>query len=552
MIQKKLFKEDFVLKYNRIDWQKSINVNFRVKYDNIIYTLTYLETINKNYVKVEYNDKEYVLTKGALLNGQIGKIIDTTHYGFRYCVGDIINERIILEQIKSPKKNGAYEKRYKVKCVKDNYCYEITEIMLKNNSKCPVCCNRILMVGVNDLWSKRPDIAQMLYDKNEGYKYWPSSKHKTSWLCQCCGSVVHGKSIYNVSTYNTVYCPFCNDGFSYPEKLMNAILTHFNIPYTYHFSFENQFFYYNNNPYHPEYDFYFVHNNKKYIIEMDGGFHYKKTNKDYEYTLEQRQEIDRLKDKLASENGCEIIRINCCRSEYTYILNSLKNSKLSEMMDFDSLNSYKINKNACSSKIKEVCDVYMHKTKILPEISKITKINRFTIYNYLKFGSQIGLCDYNPVEERYSTIEKEVVCLNNKKLYSSISDASKLTGININLICGCCKNNYMTGGIDEFGNYLIWMYKEDYNKLIKNKIDIDCYIIQRLNKRWTKLSKQLICLNTLEVFDTSSASNWCGVSKSSLSACCRGESKTSGKNPITGERLKWMYYEDYIKLNEVS
>ena len=47
MIQKKLFKEDFVLKYNRIDWQKSINVNFRVKYDNIIYTLTYLETINK-------------------------------------------------------------------------------------------------------------------------------------------------------------------------------------------------------------------------------------------------------------------------------------------------------------------------------------------------------------------------------------------------------------------------------------------------------------------------------------------------------------------------
>ena len=57
----------------------------------------------------------------------------------------------------------------------------------------------------------------------------------------------------------------------------------------------------------------------------------------------------------------------------------------------------------------------------------------------------------------------------------------------------------MTGGIDEFGNYLIWMYKEDYNKLIKNKIDIDCYIIQRLNKRWTKLSKQLICLNFIKL-----------------------------------------------------
>lgn len=551
MIQKRLFKEDFVLRYNRIDWQDSKNVNFRVEYDKTIYTLTYLEIINKNYVKVEYNHKEFILTKGALLNGQIGKIIDTTHYGFRYCAGDIINGRIILEQIKNPKNNGTYEKRYKVKCLEDNYCYEISEIMLKNNSKCPVCCNRILMTGVNDLWSRRPDIAKMLYDKNEGYRHLPSSKYKTTWICQCCGSLVHKKSIYNVCKYDTVYCPFCNDGFSYPEKLMNAILKHSNIPYTYHFFFKDQFFYYNEKPYHPEYDFYFVHDDKKYIIEMDGGFHYKETNRDYEYTLEQRQEIDSLKDKLAQVNNCEIIRINCCRSDYNYIINSLKNSKLSEMINFDNLDSYEINKNACSSKIKEVCDIYMSETKNLPEISQKTKISRYTIYNYLRFGSQIGLCDYSQIEEKYSTIVKEVVCLNSKKFYNSISEASKLTGINSSLISGCCKNNYITGGTDEYGNYLIWMYKKDYQKLIDDNIDVDRYIIQKLNKRWSKLSKQIICLNTLEKFDTSSASDWCGVSQSSLTACCRGESKTSGTHPKTGERLKWMYYDEYIKQFEI-
>lgn len=376
MTQKKLYKDDFILKNNSIDWIKSKNRKIRVEYNNKTYILTYIELIDSKHAKVTYNNQDFILPKNSLLSGCIGKIIGTTHYGFRYCVGDIVNGRIILEQIKKPKNNSTYEKLYKVKCLEDNYCYEITEIMLKNNSKCPVCCNRILMAGVNDLWSIRPDIAKMLYDKNEGYQYLPSSKYKTTWICQCCGSLVYKKSIYNVCKYDTVYCPFCNDGFSYPEKLMNAILTHFNIPYTYHFSFTDKFFYYNEKPYHPEYDFYFVHDNKKYIIEMDGGFHYKKTNRDYEYTLEQRQEIDSLKDKLAQINGCEIIRINCCRSDYNYILNSLKNSKLSEMMDFDSLNSYEINKNACSSKIKEVCAIYMNCTKVTTEISEKTMINR--------------------------------------------------------------------------------------------------------------------------------------------------------------------------------
>lgn len=552
MIQKKFYKEDFVLKYNNIDWTESKGRCFRVEYDNNTYMLTYIECINKNYVKVEYNGKEFVLTKSALLNGYIGRVIDNTHYGFRYNVGDIINGRIVLEQIKKKKINNSHEKRYKVKCLKDNYCYEITEIMLKNNSKCPVCCNRILMIGVNDLWSKRSDIAKMLYDKTEGYKYLSSSNHKTIWVCQCCGSLVHGKSIYNVCKNNTVYCPFCNDGFSYPEKLMNAILTYSKIIYTYHFSFEDQFFYYNNKPYHPEYDFYFIYKSKKYIIEMDGGFHYKQTNGHFEYSLEEIQEIDRLKDELALKNGCEVIRIDCCRSEYSYILNSLKKSKLSDIINFDNLNSYEINKNACSSKIKEICNIYMNNTKILPEISERTKVNRYTVYNYLRLGTQIGLCDYNPNKITYSKGSRKVICLNNKTFYSSISEASKITGINPSLISGCCKNKYITGGTDKEGNYLIWMYKEDYQNLINDKIEIDSYIIQRLNKRWTTLSKQVICLNTLDIFDISSASKWCSVSKTSLSACCRGETRTSGMHPKTGERLQWMYYNEYLKLNNIN
>ena len=63
-------------------------------------------------------------------------------------------------------------------------------------------------------------------------------------------------------------------------------------------------------------------------------------------------------------------------------------------------------------------------------------------------------------------------------------------------------------------------------------------------------AKAIICLNTLEVFDTiKEAMEWCNGSKKII-ACCKGKGKTSGKHPITKEPLQWMYYKDYLKLQE--
>lgn len=58
--------------------------------------------------------------------------------------------------------------------------------------------------------------------------------------------------------------------------------------------------------------------------------------------------------------------------------------------------------------------------------------------------------------------------------------------------------------------------------------------------------KKVICLNTLQIFDgAKEAKEWCGAS--SIKECCQGKCKTSGKHPETGEKLKWLYYEDYLK-----
>lgn len=61
--------------------------------------------------------------------------------------------------------------------------------------------------------------------------------------------------------------------------------------------------------------------------------------------------------------------------------------------------------------------------------------------------------------------------------------------------------------------------------------------------------RQVLCLNNMQIFDyVREAQEWCGGGD--ISGCCKGKQKTAGKHPETGEKLQWMYYEDWIKLQE--
>jgi hypothetical protein len=61
-------------------------------------------------------------------------------------------------------------------------------------------------------------------------------------------------------------------------------------------------------------------------------------------------------------------------------------------------------------------------------------------------------------------------------------------------------------------------------------------------------ARAVICLNTKQVFDTITlAKQWCG-SDCGITEVCKGKYKTAGNHPITGERLSWMFYDDYLKI----
>ena len=66
------------------------------------------------------------------------------------------------------------------------------------------------------------------------------------------------------------------------------------------------------------------------------------------------------------------------------------------------------------------------------------------------------------------------------------------------------------------------------------------------------LAYGIVCLeNGLTFKHHSNAANYVGLkSGNSILKCCKGEQKTSGKHPETGEKLHWMYYKEYEMLTK--
>ena len=90
--------------------------------------------------------------------------------------------------------------------------------------------------------------------------------------------------------------------------------------------------------------------------------------------------------------------------------------------------------------------------------------------------------------------------------------------------------------------------------------DVDFYVQKKDNIPNVKLQKQprkVICLNNNKVFDTiKEAASYCGLSScGQIIDSCKNNKFTqkyrhAGKDPVTNERLVWMYYEDYAQLDK--
>lgn len=271
-------------------------------------------------------------------------------------------------------------------------------------------------------------------------KYTYKSNKKIVFKCPDCGFEFQ-KTIAYVSLYG-FHCKKCDDGISYPNKLSYAILDElqklYNIKHIEH-------------EYSPEwcgryrFDNYFEFNGKKYILEMDGGFHKNGFHTKSSYSPEYRRNIDMKKDAMAIEHGIELIRIDCEPSTFEKIKDSFLNSEMNELFDLSTINWDDCNCKAQKNIIKEVCDYYRNNPSLTTtDIGKVFHLFTTTVAKYLKIGTNIGWCSYcSDVERRKYQASKLGHCVLISDIisgitykFSSLNQASiqlKRQGINLPL-----------------------------------------------------------------------------------------------------------------------
>lgn len=254
------------------------------------------------------------------------------------------------------------------------------------SSGCPYCCNRKVLIGYNDMWTTRPDIAKLLKNPEDGYRYTKAAHSYTYFICPQCGETLH-LNINDVCNRG-IHCKSCSDGISYPNKFARAFFRQLpldNYDYEYHPDWAKPYFY----------DNYFEYNGEKYIVEMDGELHYR-GEICFNKSLEERQAVDEIKNNLAFQNGINIIRIDCIKSECNYIKNNILLSELNKIFDLSHIDWGLCDKMSQKSLVKQACNLYSSGIKDLNKIANTLCVDRTTVQRYVKTGAKYGWCDYDP------------------------------------------------------------------------------------------------------------------------------------------------------------
>ena len=455
------------------------------------------------------------------------------------------------EYIKDLEKRGAtvkpieeykgYKTEILHECVSCGNKLMLSPYKVKTNTKlnlalCQRCGGKRLYVGKNDLWTTDPDIAKLLKNPNDGYKLTRRSDKKADWICPDCGCEILQKTVNN-TVMNGLICPLCGNTRSLGHRLVNSVLNELGIEYI-----NEKSFYWSDKK---SYDIYIEKMNC--IIEVNGIQHYDRS---LFYTMDNRtleDEIrnDEYKKELAETNGIEnYIYIDARESDIKFIVDSIKNNEyFNNIFDTSNVNWSNVVENALTSDTIKIRDLYNSGTAV-SEIQKIVHMSSTVVERKLHSLTEYGLCDYKGIMDRY----KPVVCLNTGECFDNLQEAGKAYNIDANGISFCCRGlrNRRTAGRLSDGTKLTWLFKEDYD--LKTEEEIQEIINQSVKKRVG--SKRVICLNTEEVFDSIKSAKTKYPDAKSISDCCRHISKSSGTLPTTKEKMKWLYYDEYINTSK--
>lgn len=369
-----------------IDWKNSIGQKVKFVYDDVEGEIKICDyNIKSQKLTIEYDKSIFNIGIKNFKKCCIGIIIGKKNLLYKYNIGDIVNGLRILKQIRI--KYGKHTKRgYVVKCIKDGYVHEKCETSLSAGQGCPVCDNKIAVKGVNDIATTHPNLIKYFVDTEDAYVNSYGSNKRALFKCPNCK--YEKRMNIAVLIRNGIMCPKCSDGKSYPEKFVFSLLEQLGID----FEIEKRFDWAKNK----RYDFYIPSLNC--IIETHGEQHYINYGGKWD-KLEVIQKNDELKYQLAlSNNNKHYIALDCKKSNIEHIKNSVLNSELNKLFDLTKIDWLKCHKFACSSRVKEACDLWNSGIKNTTNICKIMNMSRTAVLKYLKRGAELEWCDYNAIE----------------------------------------------------------------------------------------------------------------------------------------------------------
>lgn len=434
-------------KIGNVDWIKSKNYIVPFVYDDIkglIKIVDVKRENNRTMLYVKYlDDNVFKIFTGHFIQCKIKEMLGLINHEHQYKVSEIIKDEkrnlLMLEQFYI--KGNRY---YKYKCLNCGYTGNISEGHLNNNQNCSVCSHKKVEKEINSIWKTDNELVKYFVNKEDSYKYSHYSEQYIPVKCPDCGNI---RKISILNLYiNGFTCPKCGDGISMPNKMMFNILEQL-------LGLDNF-----KREYSPTwigrrlYDFYFELNNKKYIIEMDGGLgHGNEVYNTDNITSEEYLKIDNYKDEKAIEYGVEKpIRIDCNPSKFDYIKrNILNNDRLNKLFNLSKIDWNNVFQYTLTNKMKEACDLWNDNYNVL-EISNKLKLSDSTIRRYLNNGNKLNLCCYNGIENIGLSNARAVKCIEYNLVFNTITECasklSKMLNLNFNTsnISQVCKGNRKT------------------------------------------------------------------------------------------------------------
>lgn len=412
---KKLFLNELPKKEGRgankgkmvIDWNNCKGYIVICNYKNKEYELKILNyDVKSAKVTIEYNHKMYMISGFSLKEERIGRIVGEYTREFKVKIGEVFKDdkrdlRITDREyrVKDKLSRGNLcklnEKWYKYTC---NTCGWtegwILECNLLKDIGCSCCARRTPVLGINTIWDTDKwmipivgeEIAKSHTTGNDIY---------VNVKCPNCGTLKKKKkklsSIYQTKSMG---CEVCGFGNSLSERIMMAVLKQLKVDFIKEYS--------------PEwaklkrYDFYIPSLNM--VIEVHGIQHYEDIKRMKSRTLIEEQENDKLKKELALSNGIDkYIVIDCRKSNFYYIKNSIQNSQdFIEHFSIGLINWYNVEEGCMNNIIKEACYMKIRNPELsTTEIGDKLGVSSTTIGKYLKIGSKtMNDLNYNPIKER--------------------------------------------------------------------------------------------------------------------------------------------------------